>query len=134
MKGSAEPVFLRARNQTRGRLLCSRLEVAYGMRGRGRGLMGRRHIGPDEGMLFTAEAFIPVMWMHTFFMAFPIDIVFLDRNNVVVKINAALRPWRFSSMIWGARRAIELSSGAADRAQTAVGDLISFEESEPFTS
>ena len=76
-------------------------------------------------MLFEAEPFIPLMWMHTFFMRFPIDIVFLDRANVVVKIQPSLGPWRLSAIVLGARKAVELYAGAAANAQTEVGDIIS---------
>jgi len=79
-------------------------------------------------MLFEAERFLPLMWMHTFFMSFPIDIVFLGRADVVMKIQTSLRPWRLSALVIGASRAVELSAGAAIRATTAVGDFISLEE------
>jgi uncharacterized membrane protein (UPF0127 family) len=79
-------------------------------------------------MIFEAEAFLPLMWMHTFFMTFPIDIVFLGRGNVVINIQSSLKPWRLSSIVFGAHKAIELCAGAAARAKTAVGDLISFGE------
>jgi uncharacterized membrane protein (UPF0127 family) len=78
-------------------------------------------------MLFEAGRFIPLMWMHTFFMRFPIDIVFVNRDNIVVKIQPSLKPWRLSSIVFGAHRAIELCGGAAIRTQTAPGDFISIE-------
>jgi uncharacterized protein len=59
------------------------------------------------------------------FMNFPIDIVFLGRDNVVMKIQASLKPWRLSAIVFGARRAIELPQGAAIKTATAVGDFIS---------
>jgi uncharacterized membrane protein (UPF0127 family) len=86
------------------------------------------HLSADEGMLFEAAALVPLMWMHTFFMAFPIDILFLDREKTVMRIEASLKPWRFSSLVAGACQAIELSAGAAVRAQTVVGDTIALEE------
>ena len=68
------------------------------------------------------------MWMHMFFMRFPIDIVFLDAAGVVIRINEGLKPWRVSSVVFGARRALELASGATSRSGTIVGDAIAFEE------
>ncbi len=122
------PVVLCLRNQTRGTVLCPRATLARGFRGRSSGLLGRGQLSPDEGMLFEAERFLPLMWMHTFFMSFPIDIVFLGRADVVMKIQTSLRPWRLSALVIGASRAVELSAGAAIRATTAVGDFISLEE------
>lgn len=120
--------ILRAINETRRTVLCARLENAGGIAGQGRGLLGRKRLEPDEGMLFVRGRFEPCMWMHMFFMSFPIDIVFLDRSDVVVKINRELRPWHVSSPVFAARKALELPSGAADLCRTAVGDKIRFEQ------
>ena len=121
--------ILRAINETRGTVLCARLEDAGGIAGQGRGLLGRKRLEPDEGMLFVRGRFEPFMWMHMFFMRFPIDIVFLDRNDIVVKLNRELRPWRVSSVVFAARKALELSAGAADLCRTTVGDKVRFERS-----
>jgi uncharacterized membrane protein (UPF0127 family) len=120
--------ILRAINETRGMVLCARLEDAGGIAGQGRGLLGRKRLEPDEGMLFVRGHLEPFMWMHMFFMRFPIDIVFLDRNDIVVKLNRELRPWRVSSVVFTARKALELPAGAADLGRTAVGDKIRFEQ------
>ena len=119
--------ILRAINETRGTVLCARLEDAGGIAGQGRGLLGRKRLEVDEGMLFVRGRFEPFMWMHMFFMRFAIDIVFIGRGNTVVKINQQLRPWRVSSIVFGARRALELPAGATDESSTQVGDQIVFE-------
>jgi uncharacterized protein len=113
-------------NQTRGTVLCARLENAGGRAGQNRGLLGRDGLEPGTGMLFENGRFTPFMWMHMFFMRFAIDIVFLGRNNTVIKINRRLAPWRVSSVVFGARRALELPAGASDESSTQVGDLIVF--------
>ena len=59
-----------------------------------------------------------------FFMRFAIDIVFLDKSNRVLRINHRLKPWRVSSMVFGARRALELEAGAAARSGTIEGDQV----------
>ena len=125
MAAPVAPVVLCVRNQTRGTVLCARARLARNFQDRRRGLLGRSQLNRDEGMLFQAEPVLPLMWMHTFFMAFPIDIVFLGRDNVVMKIQASLKPWRLSAIVLGARLAIEVSEGVAMRAETAVGDFIS---------
>ena len=119
--------LIRALNQTRGTVLCERLEDAGGLGGQSRGLLGRDGLEPGTGMLFENGRFTPMMWMHMFFMHFAIDIVFLDRSGKVARINRNLKPWRVSSMVFGARFAIELPAGAAEASATESGDQIRFE-------
>jgi len=118
-------------------VLCARLENAGGLSGQSRGLLGRDRLEPGTGMLFENGRFTPFMWMHMLFMRFAIDIVFLGRGNTVVKINRRLKPWHFSSIVFGASRALELPAGAADESSTQVGDQITFEPAvvgfEPIT-
>jgi len=121
---------VRAINQTRGTVLCARLENAGGLAGQGRGLLGRDGLEPETGMLFENGRFTPFMWMHMFFMRFAIDIVFLGRGNTVIRINRRLKPWQMSSVVFGARRALELNAGASDDSSTQVGDQILFEAVE----
>jgi uncharacterized membrane protein (UPF0127 family) len=119
--------LIRALNQTRGTVLCERLEDAGGLGGQSRGLLGRDGLEPGSGMLFENGRFTPMMWMHMFFMRFAIDIVFLGRGGKVVKVNRNLKPWRVSSMVFGARLALELPAGAAEASGTEPGDQIKFE-------
>ena len=114
---------LRALNRTRSTVLCERLEVAESMAAQSRGLLGRDGLAPGAGMLF-AGGFLPLMWMHMFFMRFAIDIVFLDKGNRVLRINHSLKPWRISSMVLGARKALELEAGAAAHSGTMKGDQL----------
>ena len=118
---------VRAVNQSRGTVLCTRLESAGGLAGHGRGLLGRDGLEPGTGMLFENGRFMPLMWMHMFFMRFAIDIVFIGRGDRVIRINRRLKPWQVSSIVFGARRALELSAGAVDESLTQVGDQIIFE-------
>jgi uncharacterized membrane protein (UPF0127 family) len=80
-------------------------------------------------MLFEAGRLEPFMCMHMLFMRFAIDVVFLNRTGRVVRINHNLRPWRISSIVWGAHKALELPAGGAARSGTEVGDQIIFERS-----
>ena len=120
--------MLRALNQTRSTVLCERLEDAGGLSGQSRGLLGRTGLEPGQGMLFVRGRIEPFMWMHMFFMRFPIDIVFLNRENRVIRINHHLRPWRLSSVVFGARRALEIAAGEAARSTTSLWDQIVFED------
>jgi hypothetical protein len=119
---------VRALNRTRGTILCERLEVAASMAAQSRGLLGRDGLAPGAGMLFEGNRVLPLMWMHMFFMRFAIDIVFLDHSGRVLRVNHQLKPWRVSSMVFGARQALELEAGAALRSATAEGDEVALEE------
>ncbi|MGC1340470.1 MAG: DUF192 domain-containing protein, partial [Candidatus Binataceae bacterium] len=95
--------------------------------GQSRGLLGRERLDPGHGLLFNNGRFTPFMWMHMFFMKFAIDIVFLGRAGRVLKISHALRPWRVSAIVFGARQALEIEAGAAAASGTRVGDIVELE-------
>ncbi|HKD68516.1 MAG TPA: DUF192 domain-containing protein [Candidatus Binataceae bacterium] len=117
----------RAINLTRGNVLCANVEEAHGAMGRGKGLMGRKELAADAGLLIGAGPPIQVMWIHTFFMRFAIDLVFLDRAGRIVRIIAGVRPWRLTAPVFGACCVLELEAGAARRTSSAVGDEVRLE-------
>jgi uncharacterized protein len=90
-----------------GTVVCTRCEVADGAISRMRGLLGRSGLGPGEGMLIN-----PAPSVMTFFMRFPIDVVFLDTEKTIVKIAHTLVPWRTAGAR-GAAAALELPAGRA---------------------
>jgi len=87
------------------------------------GLLGRRSLPQGEGLLLT-----PCSSVHTFFMAFPIDLLFLDREGRVVKAIAGLKPFRLAFGGRGARACLELPAGAIASSRTAVGDRLLLED------
>jgi len=102
-----------------GRVVCQRCFVADGPWTRMRGLLGRSQLGAGEGLLLK-----PAGSVHTFFMRFPIDVVFIDRDGCVTRVVHALRPWRAA----GSRRAravLELPAGACARAEITPGSRLS---------
>jgi uncharacterized membrane protein (UPF0127 family) len=119
--------IVRAINRTRGTTLCEHLENAGGVGGKSRGLLDRDGLVAGHGMLFERGRFEPFMWMHMFFMRFAIDIVFLNSKGTVIRISHALKPWRVSPVVFGARRALEVEAGGATRSDTRIGDSIEFE-------
>ena len=93
-----------------------RARVASSFRSRFRGLMLTGSLAPGTGLLFPRTSSV-----HTHFMRYPIDVVFLDGGDRVVRIASALRPWRFAA----AREAVavlELGAGECARLGVAVGD------------
>ncbi len=105
-----------------GRVVCERCAVADSFVTRLRGLLGRRELPRDEGLLISPSSSI-----HTWFMRFPIDAVFLDRDLGVVGVAADVHPWRFA---WrkGARQVLELAAGEAAARGIDVGDRLRLEE------
>ena len=103
--------------------VCERCKVAETPLTRLRGLLGRSGLRPDEGLLIR-----PTSAIHTCFMRFPIDVVFLDRDLVVVGVRTHLRPWRVAA--WrGAKAVLELAAGESRRRGIQPGER--FQLAEP---
>jgi len=83
------------------------------------GLMGRRELPDGSGLLLR-----PCSSIHMFFMRFPIDVAFVDKDFRVVRLYHGLRPWRVSRIVRRAKAAIELPSGSLVRAGVGVGDVL----------
>ena len=103
-----------------GRVVCERCVVADRAYRRMRGLLGRRGLKPGEGMVLR-----PAWNVHTAFMRFPIDVVFLDSDQVVVRLERDVAPWRTVSCR-GAREVVELASGECERRGLEVGDRVAW--------
>ena len=81
-------------------------EVARSFRARLKGLIGRQSLPPGRGLLILKCNAIP-----TFFMRFPIDATFYDREDRVVKTVRNIRPWRL--FVWGGWRAVKVLETAS---------------------
>jgi len=101
-----------------GDVVCDRCVVADSPVSRMRGLLGRNELPSGEGLLLR-----PASSIHTFFMRFPIDAVFLDRTLRVLQISDELHPWRAASRR-GAHAVLELPAGHSARRGLAVGDSL----------
>lgn len=102
--------------------LVSKLNRAETIAERIVGLLGKKSLPEGHGLLLA-----PCNQVHTLFMRFTIDVVFLDSANTVIKICRGLKPWKFSPLIWGAKAVLEMSEGGADRLE--VGDQLIVNES-----
>ena len=101
-----------------GTVICGRCKLADRPVARLRGLLGRDGLDSDEGLLLR-----PASSVHTFFMRFPIDVVFLDKALVVLGIQDTIDPWRTASQR-GAKAVLELPAGESSRRGLAVGDQL----------
>lgn len=106
-------------NETRGTVVAEDVRVADGLWSRFWGLMGRKRLPEDSGLLLKPSSSI-----HTAFMRFPIDVVFLDRDLRVVKVVSEMKPFRVAVAFRGAYSALELNAGAAAKAQVEAEDRL----------
>ena len=108
-------------NRSRGLILATRVEPAFDSRTRRRGLLGRTSLPAD-----TALAIAPSNAVHTFGMRFPIDVLFVRRDGLVIKRVRHLKPRRIAAAL----RAFAVLEFAADHegvAATEVGDRLAIE-------
>ncbi len=103
-------------NARTGAAVAEDVELADTRETRRRGLLGRSSIGASSALILR-----PCFSVHTAFMQFAIDVIFVNRQGVVVKVARNLVPWRIAGA-WRAHAAIELGAGGA--ANVAVGDRL----------
>jgi uncharacterized protein len=101
-----------------GRVLVPRLEIAGDSASRKRGLLGRSHLPDGTGLVIA-----PTNAIHTFFMRFPIDVVFVARDGRVLKVSRHLPSWRIA-VGWGAYAVVELAADAATALGIDVGTAL----------
>jgi uncharacterized membrane protein (UPF0127 family) len=101
-----------------GKIVCERCLVAARPLTRLRGLLGRPGLPEGEGLLLRPGGSI-----HTWFMRFPIDAIFLDEELRVLRVASGLKPWRLAGCR-GARAVLELSSGESERRGVRPGDQL----------
>jgi uncharacterized protein len=119
--GTAKPnPRLRIWNLTRQVALAECVEVADHGPARRKGLLGRDGLPDAEGLWI-----VPCESVHTFWMKFPIDLVYLDRSKKVKKVRSGVPPWRLSACL-SAHSVLEFASGTVNRTQTKPGDRLEF--------
>ncbi len=117
-KRSPAESWMRVTNVTRGTVLATRLEVADSGAKRNKGLLGRKGLAAGEGLWI-----IPCESVHTFFMQFPIDLIYLDRKHRIKKVCDSVPAWRLSACL-SAHSILELPAGTIRSTQTVAGDVV----------
>ena len=112
---------VRVRNQTRNTVLASAADVADSSASRRTGLLKHERLEPGEGLWIT-----PCESVHTFFMKFAIDLVYLDKKKKVRKVRHAVPPWRLSACLT-AYSILELPAGTAKQTGTQAGDELAID-------
>jgi len=115
---------VQVRNQSRGSVLGHAVDVADTSSKRRVGLLKHERLEGGTGLWI-----VPCESVHTFFMKFPIDLVYLDRRRKVRKVRNAVPPWRLSACL-AAHSVLELPAGTAAETGTRVGDELIIDKLE----
>jgi len=115
----------RLMNARTGEAVADAAELAVTSASRRRGLLGRDGLDPGAALIIA-----PCNSVHTFFMRFAIDVVYVDRAGRVRKIVRALRPWRISAAMF-AYAVIEFGAGSLDGRDVVRGDRLYLEVPAP---
>lgn len=115
-----ETTRFRISNLTRQTVLAESTLLASNSAARNKGLLGRTSLPLGEGLWI-----LPCESVHTFFMKFPIDLVYIDRDKRVKKVRSNVPPWRLSACL-SAHSIVELPAGTVLRTQTVSGDTLEF--------
>ena len=110
------------RNLTRNTVLGQAVELADTSAKRRTGLLKHERLEPGHGLWI-----VPCESVHTFFMKFAIDLVYVDKKNKVRKVRNDVGPWRLSACLT-AHSILELPAGTARQTGTLAGDELAFEK------
>jgi len=105
-------------NLTRGTVVATRLEGAFDSASRKQGLLGRDGLDGERALVIA-----PCSGVHTFFMRFPIDVLFVARDGRIKKVSRSVAPWRVALSL-GAFAVVEGAAGMVDRSGTLPGDQL----------
>jgi len=113
---------MRLINQTRNTLLAEDVSCAKTPFKRLKGLLTRKDFHQGQALIIQ-----PCNSIHTFFMRFPIDVLFVDRNNQVIQGISSLKPFRLTKIYFKAKFTIELPAGTIKESLTNIGDQLTLE-------
>ena len=119
---------MRVRNRTRNSLLGVSVTPATTFWSRLRGYIARPRPKQGEGILLN-----PCDAIHTWWMTFELDVLFLDDRGRVLEMVQSLRPWKLTRKVAGARYVLEVPAGTIDASGTRVGDELSWRDQAPYT-
>jgi uncharacterized protein len=106
-------------NETKNIILAENAILAETFFKRIKGLLGRKFLGDKEALIIK-----PCNSIHTFFMAFPIDVLFVDKNNRVIKVIISFQPFRLSPICTSSAYVIECAPGVSSPDKVEVGDRL----------
>jgi uncharacterized membrane protein (UPF0127 family) len=105
-------------NARTNQIVATDIEIADTSETRRKGLLGRESLDPAAALIL-----VPCFSVHTAFMQFPIDLLFVDRDGEVVRVVRNLEPWRIAAS-WAAHAVVELAAGVIGLDDVRVGDRL----------
>ncbi len=115
------PQKFKATNISRNQVLAEHVKLADSFFKRLRGLLFTLSLPDGEGLLLK-----PCNSIHCIGMAYTIDAIFLDKENIVIAALSDLKPWQVSAVYWQANSCLELAAGTISRSKTSTGDQLQF--------
>jgi uncharacterized membrane protein (UPF0127 family) len=106
-------------NMTRQTDLGNRVAVARSFWDRGRGLMFRSGLEDGTGLVID-----PCSSIHTMWMRFPIDVLYVSDDGTILRSDPEMKPWRIGPLFVRGKYVIELPPGTLQRSRTERGDRI----------
>ena len=113
---------MRAVNGRTGKVLATDVKVANTLFSRMKGLLGKKELPQGEALWIK-----PCFSVHTFFMQFPIDVLFLDKENQVIAVVSDLTPNRMTRLYTKSFSVLELPVGTIDASEIMIGEKIIIE-------
>ena len=114
---------MRILNQTRNLPLMIQGRLADTFWSRLRGLLGAAPLQPGEGLILAGEKSI-----HTLFMTFPIDVLYVDKNYRVIRADINMVPYRLGPLVFQSAYVLEMPVGTIAGTATQLGDQLTFEK------
>lgn len=107
------------KNITKSQILAKNVREARSLWSRTKGLIGSDTLPKEETLWISYCNSI-----HTFFMKYPIDVIFVDKNLRIKQVKFNVRPWSVLLPVWGATSVFEFESGKLDFTNLEVGDQL----------
>lgn len=98
-------------------VIFEKTKIAQSFLDRSIGLMGKSHLNKNE-CLFIKQC----NWIHTFFMNFSIDVIYLSKNMIVKQIHFNIPPWRMGTPVFSSKHVIECLAGKSNSLNIKIGD------------
>ena len=110
-------------NISKNTIIGSNINIANTFYKRLIGLMFKKSINKDEGLLIS-----PCNSIHMFFMKFSIDVIFIDKNDKILYVLEDFKPWRISKIVLGSKYVLELPPKTIKNTLTTIGDIIKIQK------
>ena len=106
-------------NSSQNKLIAGNVKIAKNFFSRTLGLLNKKFLTDDEGLVIK-----PCCSVHTFFMRFEIDVLFVDKNNKIIALYEKVKPYKILPVHFKSFYVIELAEGSISRKGIKIGDII----------